>query len=475
MPKYKNTSRGVLSLIYKGRKIRINPGQVIDGPETFNMYKDLKKVDDKEVDRYNKAVTKVMKYNPTEAKKLNLNVETFTKVNDVVNHTPLKENEERAKDVIRFIDGFIKSSKPSVSVVILGNELKFNKQLDQIKKVVEYSNVEFYNNADINKLKTDFVIVHDSNIEVKFDYVSDVVKLGVVNSVDLPRPYKIDKTNKEWLRNDIKNNYTKKIKADITLGTLSHNERQYKDFIGDIAKQRTDKKIEMLVAPNYSNVYNSCSEALNILKFLSNAPIVNLCHQDLRCQPHWIQSILEHTKQLNARKIKWGVLGMAGSHLTVLPSNEYNVLYLGDGQSGRSFSSTFRKMYGSRKEVQCIDELSLIVKQSDPIWFDEKTFDHYHYYGSDLCLQYLDRGYKNYAIDAECVHLSDGQTNLDAHKNEYIDHSIRLYKKWKGRFRCWKTTTANFRPDQNLIIPLIFVLINMKRGNKDLPQVIYVK
>jgi hypothetical protein len=475
MASYKNISNKTLSLIYKGRKIKVNPGQVIEGPETFNMYKDLKKVDEVEVNRYQKAVSKVMRYNPTEAKKLNLNVETFTKVNNVSEHQPLKTNTDEIKKLIDYIDTLNKNTKPSVAIILNGNSIKYNNKLEEIKQNTTYEQVTFHNNKDPNSLNNDFIIGVDIDSTISFDFISYIVKFGMVSSVNLPKPFNIKSISKEWIKKEIKTKYTKTKSVYMSIGTLSHNERKYKDFLNDLTKQKTNIKMEVIVAPNYTNIYSSCSEALNILKFLSNGQIINLCHQDLRCQPYWIQNIITHTKQLDARKIKWGVLGMAGAFISNNPQNEYNVLYLGDGQSGRSFSNVFRKMYGSRKEVQCVDELSLIIKKQDDIYFDEETFNHYHYYGADLCLQYLDKGYKNFAIDAECVHLSDGQSNLDAHKNEFIENSIKLYKKWSDKFQCFKTTTANFRPDQGLIVLLIFVLINSKRKNKDLPQVIHVK
>ncbi len=476
MPQYKNISKTNVSLIHKGRKISISPGQIIEGPETFNMYKDLKKVDENEIERYNKSVSKVMRYNPTEAKRLNLNVETFTKVNSPVNdYKPLKFNEEQVINVISYINKINKNTKPSVSVNIIGNSIQYNKQVEECKKFITYENVSYYNNANNFSITSDFIISHNTDMEVNYDYVSEVVKIGMINSVSLPTPFVLESLDKNWIRQTIKEKYTKKINVLMTIATLSNNERQYKDFLNDLSKQKTNSKIEILIAPNYANIYKSCSEALNILKFLSNGEFVNLCHQDLRCQPYWIQNILSHIRQLDSKKSKWGVLGMAGSSISTNPPSEYNALYLGDGKSGRSFSNHFRQVYGIRKEVQCVDELALIVRKEDGIWFDEETFDHYHYYGADICLQHLYKGNINYAIDAECIHLSDGQSNLDNHKKEYIDNSIKLYNKWKDKFSCWKTTTANFRPDQGLIVPLIFVIMNMKRGNKDLPQVIYIK
>ena len=68
--------------------------------------------------------------------------------------------------------------------------------------------------------------------------------------------------------------------------------------------------------------------------------------------------------------------------------------------------------YGPRQDVQCLDELCLVVKTSNIIRFDEVTFNHYHLYGADFCMQYLKNGFRNFAINATCDHLSDGITNL---------------------------------------------------------------
>jgi hypothetical protein len=95
-------------------------------------------------------------------------------------------------------------------------------------------------------------------------------------------------------------------------------------------------------------------------------------------------------------------------------------------------------------DVQCIDELCLIVRSKDFIPFDEAF--QYHWYGADLCLKYIQQGYKNFAINAKCTHLSDGISNLLHQDNlkMYIDHGAYLYNKWFTKIPIIRTTTALF-------------------------------
>jgi hypothetical protein len=104
------------------------------------------------------------------------------------------------------------------------------------------------------------------------------------------------------------------------------------------------------------------------------------------------------------------------------------------------------KTFGNKLEVQCLDELCLIVKTSSPIRFDEKTFNHYHLYGSDFCLQYIKAGYKNFAINAPCEHLSDGFSNLKnkTHQEKYLEDTKKLVNKWKSTFQYFRNMTAAY-------------------------------
>lgn len=171
---------------------------------------------------------------------------------------------------------------------------------------------------------------------------------------------------------------------------------------------------------------------------------------------------------------------MAGSYkygAQYTPDKDGNALYLSDisNSSKKSYAGIYREVYGNFKEVQTVDELSLIMRKDSPFRFDSDTFDHFHWYGADICLKAISMGYKNFAIDADCMHLSDGQANLSGgHAEAFINQGIKLFKKWSTTFPYFRTTTAIFMSKERLFIPVIFVVINRKNGNTKLPEAITV-
>jgi glycosyltransferase involved in cell wall biosynthesis len=82
--------------------------------------------------------------------------------------------------------------------------------------------------------------------------------------------------------------------------------------------------------------------------------------------------------------------------------------------------------------VQTLDELMLVVPRelflSESISFDEAINNH-HLFGSDLCLQAAEQGYRNFAINAFVFHNSSGGYELP---KEFWESAAYLKKKWGG-------------------------------------------
>ena len=237
--------------------------------------------------------------------------------------------------------------------------------------------------------------------------------------------------------------YQPRKRFKLSIVTLVNNLDQYNNFLDDLNKQENYSSFELIPLPNFNNEYKGCSEALNIGLDLSDSEFTILCHQDLRLPTDWLEQIEKRIDEL--KHIKWGVLGMAGAIYN--GKIDVGATYLNnkfdDTQTCRENSF---KAFGEKHEVQCLDELCLIVKSDSPIRFDEKIFDHYHLYGSDFCLQYLQAGYRNFAIDAPCEHLSDGFSNLknEKHRERYLEDTKKLVAKWKNNFPYFRNMTAAY-------------------------------
>jgi hypothetical protein len=163
---------------------------------------------------------------------------------------------------------------------------------------------------------------------------------------------------------------------------------------------------------------------------------------------------------------------MAGtSKLGKSPQSEYGALYLSNSAAafvGKeiSFANMMRGNYGAFKEVQCLDECVMACKATLGIKYDDANFDHYHFYGADICLFAISKGYKNFAVDVDCYHLSDGQQNLinEKHQKSFIEHGSRLFKKWRDKIPYFRTTTSSFYGPEKIWSPLIFHDVNRKYG-----------
>jgi hypothetical protein len=246
-------------------------------------------------------------------------------------------------------------------------------------------------------------------------------------------------------------------KFDFSIITLINNKEQYLNFLTKLKHQRFTGSFEIVALPNFNNEYSSCSEALNIGKDVATGAYCVYCHQDLEVPTNWLESIASHIRELDMAKT--GFIGMAGvSKSSDSPSsNSEGACYLSDvtdsGRGFESFANVYRRIFGKRIEVQTLDELCIIGRRNIQLRFDETTFDHYHWYGADICLQALNVGLKNYAIDAECLHVSDGIGNFrkEIHRDKFIEGSIRLFNKWKAKFPYFRTTTTGFSVPRNEI------------------------
>lgn len=507
MPKFKNISKRPISLIHAGRKIQVKPGQVIDGPGSFGMYSGLKELTEDELNRYNRGAQKVIKYKGPQQAKAMISPDTMKEFIqkpknptgnsyefiDENKHSILGENKQRVDAAKEYAKKYPKNKiKPRVAICMIGNNAKCKAFSEKIQLASKYQNYKLYqidgdgqlftsvSQDSMTKLGADIIIKCAAVEPIVDDFVSTIVKYGIINTVNMPEIYSPKYLSSKLIIEDIKTNYRKKVTVKVTIATLTHKLDQYTTFLDDLGKQKTDRTFEVIVLPNYNNEYKSCSEALNVAKMMASGENIILCHQDLRLPSGWVQNIMRHIDALDNKKVKWGVLGMAGAAKTSgapNPQSQYNVIYLSDTVAqGMSIATVFRKAFGTRKEVQCVDELCLIMKRELPVWFDEVVCDHYHWYGADICLAAQHKGYKNFAIDAECVHLSNGQENLSSgHAQMYVDHAVKLFKKWAPEFPYWQTTTGVFMSKEKVFIPTIFILINRnKPHDKKLPELVRI-
>lgn len=490
MPKFRNTTSREFGLLHQGRKISIPPGAIVDGPEHFKMYKALSVVTEEEVERYKRILPKVVENNPSSPLKRFIKPnESLMSVTDISSLPFSATGIDSCFQTAQYIVDYPKNECKLI-VCLDGEKQEVKNCIFNVTGKTKFKNIEFLwvnadvdnelktiNVNDIHKLENKFIIRHSASLMVVDDYISTYIKLGCVSKFKLPKPVVLEELSSHYVKDTLLKNYFNKLNVDISIVTLTHNLKQYTDLIEDLKKQRTKASYELIAIPNFNKEFGSCAEALNLGRELADGKIVIMCHQDLRVPEGWVHGISEHIKYFEGKNIPWGVLGMAGclkNSPASTPDQDLCIIYLSDKcATGATYAQAYRNMVGVRKEVQTIDELCLIVPKNAPFKFDEQILDHFHWYGADICLDALSKGYRNFAIDAECVHLSDGRSNLSGgHANKFVEDARKIWWKWSNRFPYFRTTTATFMFKEKVIIFGIFILINNGNGNKNLPEIV---
>jgi GT2 family glycosyltransferase len=170
-------------------------------------------------------------------------------------------------------------------------------------------------------------------------------------------------------------------------------------------------RCETVPIDNEGNRY-SAAQALNLGLDRTQGEIVVFCHQDVVFPPNWADGLLRALKTLG----QFGVAGPAGR--------------CSDGtRAGHVIDHGKAWHYPPLpREAETLDELCLVIRRDSELRFDE-SFNHFHLYGADLCLQARLRDLPCYALDCCLEHLSGG--NKDEHWHEEKERFIRKW--WPQR------------------------------------------
>ena len=63
---------------------------------------------------------------------------------------------------------------------------------------------------------------------------------------------------------------------------------------------------------------------------------------------------------------------------------------------------------GLIQEVVTVDSCCIVINTEHGLFFDEKTFDSYHLYVEDMCMQTRELGLKNYTLDLNAYEYREG-------------------------------------------------------------------
>lgn len=152
----------------------------------------------------------------------------------------------------------------------------------------------------------------------------------------------------------------------------------------------------------------SAAQALNLGLERAKGNLVVFCHQDVVFPEGWVIRLLSRLEPLNS----FGVAGPAGRCTD-------------GGYAGHVIDNGKDWHYPPLpREVQTLDELCLVIRRDSGLKFDE-SFEQFHLYGADLCLQARLNDLPCYAVDCGLEHLSGGVKDEQWHAGKE-----RFIRKW---------------------------------------------
>ncbi len=211
-----------------------------------------------------------------------------------------------------------------------------------------------------------------------------------------------------------------------SIATLVTDKQQYAELMASFRNGGFAGDCEYLFIDNSGRHQTSAYAGLNALLDAARAPIVILCHQDVRLLTDGRTTLDGRLVELDKRDDTWAVAGNAGG---VSPGRL--ALRITDPH-GRD------QHVGKLPErVVSLDENLLIVRRSADVRFS-RDLEGFHLYGADICLNAAHHGQSAYVIDFHLEHLSAGRKGPDFAKAE-----AAFREKWSRESApAWLQTTC---------------------------------
>ncbi len=192
---------------------------------------------------------------------------------------------------------------------------------------------------------------------------------------------------------------------------------------------------ELIVIDNSTSrysIFSAYNEGIRRSKF----PYLCFIHEDILFRTlNWGELLVRHLQ-----KEKAGILGIAGSHFTLPtiagwgfnPSQSMHYLQrMNPNEPAELFSVKYIATDSDSSSATCIDGVFLAMTRelSLNIRFDDVTFQGFHCYDQDICMQAFILGYDNRVIfDIMIEHFSKGSFN-----NQWIDTAHIWLNKWRDQ------------------------------------------
>jgi glycosyltransferase involved in cell wall biosynthesis len=152
----------------------------------------------------------------------------------------------------------------------------------------------------------------------------------------------------------------------------------------------------------------------------SEADILVFAHQDVYLPPGWIANLEQQIAAIEKSNACWAVLGVVG----VAPGRHLHGYVYSTG-----LNNIVGAPFGAPVPVSSVDEMLIVVRKGSGLRFDP-DLPGFHLYGTDICLEAIQRGLSCYALSNFCIHNSNGLKILPW---AFWRCYLYLRRKWRSR------------------------------------------
>lgn len=210
--------------------------------------------------------------------------------------------------------------------------------------------------------------------------------------------------------------------------TVANKREQYEQMKKSfVAAGFDDTNCRYTVFDNTTGNHHEPYRTFDLISRETQEPYIIFCHQDVVMnQGPGFDDLQRVIEDMNNRHPKWAVLGNAGVCERMLV-----VRRLTDPYGSETEADVLPK------QVISIDENFMVIKTSVRLQ-TSPPLNGFHFYGPDICLHAMRKGYKCFVIDFHLTHLSSGNYDDEFYR---IRREFQSY--WQKRFRfCYYRTVT---------------------------------
>ena len=182
---------------------------------------------------------------------------------------------------------------------------------------------------------------------------------------------------------------------------------------------------QLLTQENFPSAATAYNDAID--KSLND--LIVFCHQDVLLPEPWLAQLQQSLSYLEANDPNWGVLGSCGM---TAANRKWRIL----GQVYSPGHGMVGEHLKHPAPIQTLDGLLIILRKSSGLRFDERL-QHFHFYGTDICMQARQRGMNSYASTAIAIHNSRHYLTFP---QEYYEGYWHIRRTWRQYLPIQTTT-----------------------------------